>query len=154
MLSVKPSSANTFERHEFLVRQGANTSPRPSAEDDIDFVLNRSPPKREGDQPFVLASEDLKHIERAIVVVKGWHTETFSLGATGEHAGDFPLCRNESFQRAAKSVRRKWFAAENSSSPPCPTRQKSATRALPCSRAKGVDAVIPSHHARRPRRPD
>src|SRR6266436_3337755 len=72
-----------FELHEFLVRQHRKyvTKGRGEEEDDIDFfVLNPRPRPHEGERPFVLASGDLAFIDRAIVVVKGWHTETFSHG--------------------------------------------------------------------------
>src|SRR5260370_14501374 len=70
-----------FELHEFLVRQHRKyiSQARGDEDDDIDFfVLNPHPQKQEGAPPFVLASVDLRGIARAIVVVKGWHTELFS----------------------------------------------------------------------------
>src|SRR6185295_13860780 len=69
-----------FEQHGFLVRQHRKYIVQTRREeDDIDFfVLNVHAEKRAGELPFVLASEDLRFVERAIVVVKGWHTETFS----------------------------------------------------------------------------
>ncbi len=69
-----------FEQHDFLVRQHRKyIAPTRREDDDIDFfVINLLATKREGSQPFVLDSADLKHIKHAIVVVKGWHTETFS----------------------------------------------------------------------------
>src|SRR5437868_524335 len=70
-----------FELHEFLVRQHRKHigQTRPDKEDDIDFfLLNPRPQTRSEPAPFVLTSEDLSFIGRAIVVVKGWHTETFS----------------------------------------------------------------------------
>src|ERR1019366_8961057 len=52
---------------------------RGEEDDDIDFfVLNPHPQTSPEALPFVLGSADLAFIERAIVVVKGWHTETFS----------------------------------------------------------------------------
>src|ERR1035437_10399472 len=70
-----------FELHEFLVRQHRKYvgQTRREEDDDIDFfVLNPQPQASIGALPFVLGSLDLVFIERAIVVVKGWHTETFS----------------------------------------------------------------------------
>ena len=68
-----------FELHSFLVRQHRKyVAPnRKQEEDDIDFfVCNPHPKPRPENLPFVLASADLVHVDRAIVVVKGWHTET------------------------------------------------------------------------------
>src|SRR6266576_6895707 len=71
-----------FELHEFLVRQHrkhVGQTRQGGRDEDIDFfVLNPRPQSIEGTLPFALASQDLKFINRAVVVVKGWHTEVFS----------------------------------------------------------------------------
>ena len=81
MSSVSETIAREyFELHEFLVRQHRKyTTPGKREDDDIDFfVLNPHPQRSSGSLPFVLSSADLRRVERAIIVVKGWHTETFS----------------------------------------------------------------------------
>ena len=87
-----------FELHEFLVRQHRKyTSPTRREDDDIDFfVLNPHPRTATTPLPFVLSSSDLLHVERAIVVVKGWHTETFSRA----------LLMNTPERRSAQKARR------------------------------------------------
>src|SRR5437879_5112015 len=70
-----------FELHEFLIRQHRKHigQTRRQEDDEIDFfALNPHPRAAEAALPFELGSPDLPFIERAIVVVKGWHTETFS----------------------------------------------------------------------------
>src|SRR5262245_47077127 len=69
-----------FELHEFHVRKHGKYIAQQRIEDDdiYFFVVNPRVQTRQGEQQFVLASVDLPFIERAIVVVKGWHTETFS----------------------------------------------------------------------------
>src|SRR5437899_7428806 len=69
-----------FELHEFLVRQyRKHVAPAGREDDDIDFfVLNPHPRPRTGELPFILGSSDLAAIERAIVVIKAWHTEIFT----------------------------------------------------------------------------
>jgi len=69
-----------FELHGFLVRQHRKYIAQTRREEDIIdfFVLNLHPEKPERDLPFVLNAADLVQLRRAIVVVKGWHTETFS----------------------------------------------------------------------------
>ena len=70
-----------FELHEFLVRQHRKYVGQTRREDDDDidfFVLNPHPQTHQGALPFVLGSPELPFIERAIVVVMGWHTERFS----------------------------------------------------------------------------
>ena len=71
-----------FELQGFLVHQRRKfVAPNAREDEDIDFfVLNPQPAPGAAPLPFVLAAADLDRVERAIVVVKGWHTETFSPG--------------------------------------------------------------------------
>src|SRR5262245_37760580 len=91
-----------FELHEFLVRQHRKyIAQTRREEDDIDFfVLNPLATKRENEPPFVLTSEDLKHVDRAIVVVKGWHTETFSSARLESTPEIFRFVGTKVFQQA------------------------------------------------------
>src|SRR5512137_230035 len=93
-----------FELNEFLVRQHRKYIAQTRREDDdIDFfVLNPHRRARQGDQPFVLNSPDLASIERAIVVVKGWHTETFSSARLASTPEIFRFVEAKVFQQAAK----------------------------------------------------
>ena len=95
-----------FELHEFLVRQHRKyiSHTRREEDDDIDFfVLNPHPQKPAEALPFVLGSADLAFIERAIVVVKGWHTETFS-SAMLTHAPEiFRFVEPRAFQQAVRA---------------------------------------------------
>jgi hypothetical protein len=134
-----------FELHEFLVRQQRKYIAQTRREDeDIDFfVLNPLARKREGEQPFVLASEDLAFVERAIVVVKGWHTETFSSARLESTPEIFRFVGTKVFQHAAR------FFGGNGSPlkilvvPALPHDVKSREESVALLRAKGVDAVIP-----------
>src|SRR6266567_1575473 len=96
-----------FELHEFLVRQPRkyiSQNRRQEEEDDIDFfVLNPHPKPRSGELPFVLASEDLSAVERAIVVVKGWHTETFSSAVLAHAPEIFRFVEARVFELATKA---------------------------------------------------
>ena len=61
-----------FEQHEFLVRQHRKYigQTRREEDDDIDFfVLNPHPLQPETQLPFVLGSEELRFVSRAVVVV-------------------------------------------------------------------------------------
>ena len=50
-------------------------------EEEIDFlILNPRPVEAPGALPAVLEPDHLRRVARAIVVVKGWHTETFGRG--------------------------------------------------------------------------
>ena len=69
-----------FELHGFLVRQyRKHVAPAGREDDDIDFLaFNPHVQERAADLPFVLGSGDLPFVERAVVVIKAWHTEVFS----------------------------------------------------------------------------
>src|ERR1039457_6663922 len=95
-----------FELHEFLVRQHRKyiSQTRREDDDDIDFfVLNPHPQAAAEALPFVLGSADLVSIERAIVVVKGWHTETFSTARLESSPAIFRFVEPKVFQQAAKA---------------------------------------------------
>src|ERR1044071_2588741 len=95
-----------FELHEFLVRQHRKyiSQTRRGEEDDIDFfVVNPHPQPRSDVLPFVLGSPDLCFIERAIVVVKGWHTKTFSSASLIGSPEIFHFVEPKVFQQAVRA---------------------------------------------------
>src|SRR5262245_16714519 len=95
-----------FELHEFLVRQHRKYigQTRREEDDDIDFfVLNPHPQPAAGELPFVLGSSELPCIERAIVVVKGWHTETFTTARMAHAPEIFRFVEPKVFQQAARA---------------------------------------------------
>jgi len=136
-----------FELHEFLVRQHRKyIAQTKREEDDIDFfVLNPRPEKREGEMPFVLTSAELPRIERAIVAVKGWHTETFSSARLASTPEIFRFVGTKVFQQAARAF------GENASTlkilviPALPQGEQSRAESIALLRSKGIDAVIPFH---------
>jgi len=136
-----------FELHEFLVRQHRKYIAQTRREDDdIDFfVLNPHPQKREAEMPFVLASPDLRFIERAIVVVKGWHTETFS-SAVLTHAPEiFRFVEPKVFQQAVRAFGKDGAPTKILVVPALPQSAQPREQSIALLRSKGVDAVIPFH---------
>jgi hypothetical protein len=134
-----------FELHEFLVRQHCKYIAQSRREDDdIDFfVLNPQPQKRDNDSPFVLASPDLQFIPRAIVVVKGWHTETFS-SAVLTHAPEiFRFVETKVFQQAARAFGRDGAPMKILVVPSLPQAAQARDQSIALLRSKGIDAVIP-----------
>ena len=137
-----------FELHEFLVRQHRKYfAPNLRAdEDDIDFfVLNPHPQKREAELPFVLSAADLKFVERAVVVVKGWHTETFSPAVLAHAPEIFRFVEPKVFQQAARA-----FGAEGAPTkilvvPALPQGEAARKQSVELLRSKGIDAVLPFH---------
>lgn len=137
-----------FEQHEFLVRQlrkFVGQSRAEAEEDEIDFfVLNPRPQSREGALPFVLGSPDLASVERAIVVVKGWHTETFSSGVLAGHAAAiFRFVEPAVAQQAARVFGKDRTPLKILIVPALPHGAKARDESIALLRSKGVDAVIP-----------
>lgn len=134
-----------FELHEFLVRQHRkHIAQTKREEDDIDFfVLNPLATQREGEAPFVLTSEDLKHIQRAIVVVKGWHTETFSSARLESTPEIFRFVGPKVFQQAAKAFGENEAPLKILVVPTLPHEAQEREKSIALLRAKGVDAVLP-----------
>jgi hypothetical protein len=137
-----------FELHEFLVRQlrkYIGQTRLEAEEDDIDFfVLNPSPRPREGAMPFVLTSPDLAAIERAIVAVKGWHTETFSSGVLTQHGpAIFRFAEPAASQHTARAFGKERPLLKILVVPALPSAAKARDDSIALLRSKGVDAVIP-----------
>jgi len=94
-----------FELHGFFVRQHRKFVARnhnANDEDDVDFfVLNPQPQPqpRPSEFPFVLTSVELAFVNRAIVVVKGWHTETFSTARLTNTPEFFALLSRRHFNK-------------------------------------------------------
>jgi hypothetical protein len=134
-----------FELNGFLVRQQRKYIAQARHEDeDIDFfVLNPQPRDREVPLPFVLASPDLPGIARAIVVVKGWHTETFSSAVLANAPEIFRFLEPAVFKRAAES-----FGGDGSLTkilvvPALPQNEEARLQSIELLRARGIDCIIP-----------
>jgi len=134
-----------FELHEFLVRQHRKYIAQTKREDDdIDFfVLNPQPKKFEGEMPFVLTSAELPFIERAIVVVKGWHTETFSSARLASTPEIFRFVEQNVFKQAARAFGENGAPLKILVVPALPQEAKGRDESVALLRSKGVDAVIP-----------
>ncbi len=135
-----------FELHEFLVRQHRKYISQTHREDDDDidfFVFNPHPQSSAGALPFVLGSADLASIHRAIVVVKGWHTETFS-SAVLTHAPEiFRFVEPKVFQQAARAFGKEATPLKILVVPALPQGAAAREESITLLRSKGVDAVIP-----------
>src|ERR1051325_7688154 len=134
-----------FELHEFLVRQRRKyISPTRSDDDDIDFfVLNPRSQPRPAEPPFVLGSADLAFIERAIVVVKGWHTETFSSARLASTPEIFRFVGTKVFQQAARVFGENGAPLKILVIPALPQSEQACEESIALLKTKGVDAVIP-----------
>src|ERR1051325_10187841 len=134
-----------FELHEFLVRQHRKyISPTASDDDDIDFfVLNPRSQPRPTERPFELSSADLAFIERAVVVVKGWHTETFSSARLASTPEIFRFVEPKVFQQAVRTFGKDGTPLKILVVPALPPGKDARQQSITLLRSKGVDAVIP-----------
>ena len=132
-----------FELHGFLVRQHRKyIAQNRREEDDIDFfVLN--PHSQKAELPFVLGSGDLVGISRAIVVVKGWHTETFSSARLAGTPEIFRFVGTRVFQQAAKVFGEEGSPTKILIIPSLPQSTEARDESIALLRSKGIDAVIP-----------
>jgi hypothetical protein len=137
-----------FELHGFLLRQhrkyvGQN---RGDDEDDIDFfVFNPHPRTSRDPLPFVLTSDDLEFIERAIVVVKGWHTGTFSSSVLMHSPEIFRFVEPRVFQQAVRAFGQDGGILKILVVPSLPHGDAPREESITLLKSKGIDAVIPFH---------
>ncbi len=134
-----------FELHGFLVRQQRKfVAPSRSEEEEIDFfVYNPQPVPCGSPLPFLLASAELPAITRAVVVVKGWHTETFSLARLAHAPEIFRFVEPSAFKQAAQA-----FGGDGSLTrilvvPALPQDEEARRQSIALLRSKGIDGVIP-----------
>lgn len=133
-----------FELNGFFVRQQRKyiTSSRRD-DDEIDFlVLNPRPAARKA-LPFELTSSDVAGIVRAVVVVKGWHTDTFSPGLLANAPEIFRFLEPAVFQSATKAFGDDEPLTKILVVPALPHAAEGREQSIQMLKAKGIDAVIP-----------
>jgi hypothetical protein len=134
-----------FETHGFLVSQRRKyivQAREKSGDEEVDLiVLNPRATTPSEPVDFELTSETLGKVARAIVAVKGWHTEVFAPGVLAHQPKIFRFVE----KRAVEEVQRlvggdgllKILVV-----PGLPRDAKTRERSIELLRAKGVDAVI------------
>ncbi len=134
-----------FELHGFFVRQQRKyVAPSKREDDDIDFfVLNPRYELSSVPLPFVLGSRDLPSIARAVVVVKGWHTETFSPAVLAHAPEIFRFVQPEVFKQAEKAIGEGGPVTKILVVPALPHSAEARDQSIELLRVKGIDAVIP-----------
>lgn len=136
-----------FELHGFFVRQQRKyVAPARREEEEVDFfVFNPHHAPGPGPLPFVLTSEELPSVARAVVVVKGWHTESFSPAVLVNAPEIFRFVEPPAFQRAAKVFGGEEPPIKILVVPALPQGPDARRESIELLRGKGVDAVIPFH---------
>ncbi len=134
-----------FEMHGFLVRQDRKYIARGKQEDDgVDFfIYNPQLRERELPVPFVLGSEDLPAVERAVVVVRGWHTESFSSAVLENSPEMFRFVEPAVFKHVMKEFAPDVPPLKILIVPTLPATTEAREQSIQFLKSKGVDAVIP-----------
>jgi hypothetical protein len=134
-----------FESHGFLVRQERKFEARGKKEiDGIDFfVWNPQPLKSAVAAPFLLDAANLSSVERAIVVVRGWHTESFGPALLENSPEMFRFVEPAVFLQAARAFGPDVAPLKILIVPALAQTAAAREQSIAILRAKGVDAVIP-----------
>lgn len=132
-----------FELHGFFVRQQRKfIAPHRREDDEIDFLVMH-PRHVSGPLPFVLSSADLAGLAKGVVVVKGWHTETFSPGLLANAPEIFRFLEPAVFEPAARSFDGGSPPTKILVVPALPSGEEARHQSIELLKAKGVDAIIP-----------
>ena len=133
-----------FELHGFLVRQPRKHIVRTQREEDgADFLVWNPQPRPAGDElPFVLDSEHLPRLTRAVVVVKGWHTETFSTARLAHMPEIFRFVGPSVFRQAMRALGGEGPLTRILVVPALPAGEEARRRSIEVMRTNGVDAAL------------
>ena len=134
-----------FELHGFFVRQQRKYVPHTKSIDEaVDFfVINPKPQPAEGELPFVLSSEHVRSLTRAVVAVRGWHTESFTPGVLSHAPEILRFVEPKVFQKAAKAFGEEDAPAKVLVVPELPQDPVVREQSIALLRGRGVDAAIP-----------
>lgn len=132
-----------FEAHGFLVCQRRKyivQARQKSMQEEIDLVV-MNPRATTGEWDFELSAASLKHIARAVVAVKGWHTEVFAPGVLAHQPKIFGFLDKRAVEEAQK-VTGGEPVTKILVVPGLPRAAKTRQRSIELLKAKGVDGVI------------
>jgi hypothetical protein len=133
-----------FELHGFLLRQyRKHVAPAGREDDDIDFLaINPHAQGRAADLPFVLGSADLLFVERALIVIKAWHTEVFSPALLTNAPELFRFLEKKAFQKMVAEFQQDGVLRKILVVPALPADAQARDQSLEILRSKGIDAVL------------
>lgn len=133
-----------FEAYRFLVkinRKYVPTKKNRTKIEEIDFFVMNLNPQDSNVSSFVIRAEDIQKVSRAIVKVKGWHTESFSPAVLTAFPKIFQFVQPGVVKLAAQ-----FFGTQEFSRilvvPSLPATRKAKERSIEILKAKGVTGVI------------
>jgi len=134
-----------FELHGFLVCQRRKyivQTRQKSADEEVDLiVLNPGAPSGAAPTEFEITSKMLSQVSRAIVAVKGWHTEIFAPGVLAHQPKIFRFVEKRAVEEAQRLVGGEGLVKILVVSG-LPRDTKTRQRSIEVLRSKGVDGVI------------
>ena len=134
-----------FELHGFLVCQRRKyivQSRQRSADEEVDLiVLNPGAPTGVTPAEFEITSKTLAQVSRAIVAVKGWHTEIFAPSVLAHQPKIFRFVEKRAVEEAQRLVGGEGLV-KLLVVPGLPRDDKMRQRSIELLRSKGVDGVI------------
>ena len=133
-----------FELHGFLVpQQRKYVAPVKSEDDQVDFFIFNPKCEETSTANSILTPADLGKICKAVVVIKAWHTETFSPTVLTHAPEIFRFVDPTVFKHAAESFGEDGSVLKILVVPSLPNTEEVRSHSLDLLRAKGVDAVLP-----------
>ncbi len=134
-----------FESLGFLVRQPRKyqVSARPKqVEEEVDLlVVNPAVAEHNPPENMMMGTADIKKISRAIVGVRGWHTETFSPAVISLSPEIFRFAESTATKNVARDLG-PGPVAKILCLPDIPASEPIRERALGLLKEKGIDGVI------------
>jgi hypothetical protein len=133
-----------FEAHGFLVCQRRKyivQSRQKTGDEEVDLIVLN--PRATGERPaeFEIDSAALAQVPRAVVAVKGWHTETFAPGVLAHQPKIFRFVEKRAFEEAQRLAGGDGLL-KILIVPGLPRDAKTRQRSIEVLKAKGVDGVI------------
>jgi hypothetical protein len=134
-----------FESHGFLVcqrRKYAVQARQKTADEEINLVVfNPHAIQAPAPLEFELSPGALKYVSRAVVAVKGWHTEVFAPGVLAHQPKIFRFVEKQAVEEAQRLVGGEGLV-KLLVVPGLPREAKTREKSVELLRAKGVDGVI------------
>ena len=134
-----------FELNGFLVCQRRKyivQARQKTGDEEVDLiVLNPGAPAGAAPEEFEVTSKTLSQVSRAIVAVKGWHTEIFAPGVLAHQPKIFRFVEKRAIEEAQRLVGSEGLV-KLLVVPGLPREAKTRQRSIELLRSKGVDGVI------------
>ncbi|MSR64456.1 MAG: hypothetical protein EXS18_01595 [Verrucomicrobiae bacterium] len=134
-----------FEMLGFLVRQHRKyvvQAREKTADEEIDLiVLNPEPTPGTLPASFEMTSDDLRAVRRAVVVVKGWHTEIFTPSVL-RNPDIFKFVEKETIKEAEKVLGTDGPLLKLLIVPALPASETQKQQSIEMLKARGVDGVL------------